>query len=312
VSRSDWPDASGDYGTAWPLSEDFYLANFRDDIILLDRSGNRELLVPKAALPPETDKLIHPIPLTARPRPPVIPTATYQGERASVNAPKASISVMNVYEGDMKMPEGTKIHALRVIQIIPQLQPVMNQPKIGYASENPVRMPLGTVPVEQDGSVNFYAPAGKEFYFQLLNERGLAVRSMRSGTYLHAGESLSCTGCHESRNATPKAMTAVPIALRRAPSSLAPEVSSGAMPFNWHLLAKPVLQQKCAACHAKERKGPDMSYALIQKSPNNNAAKSSGQKSMSTHRTRSVATREPKPRVFDRDETSQPLNLAMH
>jgi hypothetical protein len=265
VSRSDWPDAAGDYGTAWPLSEDFYLANFRDDIILLDRFGNRELLVPKAALPPGTDKLIHPIPLTARPKPPVIPTATYQGERASVNAPKTSISVMNVYEGDMKLPEGTKIHALRVIQIIPQLQPVMNQPKIGYASESLVRMPLGTVPVEQDGSVNFFAPAGKEFYFQLLNERGLAVRSMRSGTYLHAGESLSCTGCHESRNATPKAMTAVPIALRRAPSSLAPEVSSGAMPFNWHLLAKPVLQQKCAACHAKEATGPDMSYASLEK-----------------------------------------------
>lgn len=32
VNRSDWADAAGDYGTAWPLSEDFYLANYREDI----------------------------------------------------------------------------------------------------------------------------------------------------------------------------------------------------------------------------------------------------------------------------------------
>jgi hypothetical protein len=265
VNRSDWADAAGDYGTAWPLSEDFYLANFREDIMLLDRFGNMELICPKGALPVGADKLIHPIPLKARPQPPVIPTATYQGERAVANAPKATISVMNVYEGDMKMPAGTKIKWLRVIQIIPQLQAVMNQPKIGYASESLVRMPLGIVPVEQDGSVNFTAPVAKEFYFQLLDERGLAVRSMRTGTYVHAGEKLSCIGCHESRSSSPKAMTGVPMALRREPSVIKTEVVSGAVPFNWHLLAKPVLQQKCAVCHIKEGKGPDMSYASLEK-----------------------------------------------
>ena len=265
INRSDWADASGDYGTAWPLSEDFYLANFREDIILIDRFGNRELICSKGTLPTGADKLLHPMPLKVRPRPPVIPVATYQGERAGSTAPKATISVMNVYEGDMKMPEGTTIKWLRVIQIIPQLQPVMNQPKIGYASESLVRMPLGIVPVESDGSVHFWAPVGKEFYFQLLDERGLAVRSMRSGTYVHPGEKLSCIGCHESRSTSPRVMPSVPMALARAPSSLMPEVASGAVPYNWHLLAKPVLQEKCAACHIKEGKGPDMSYASLEK-----------------------------------------------
>ena len=37
------------------------------------------------------------------------------------------------------------------------------------------------------------------------------------------------------------------------------------MPFNWHLLAKPVLQEKCASCHVKQGKGPDMSYASLGK-----------------------------------------------
>ena len=265
VNRSDWPDAAGDYGTAWPLSEDFYLANFREDIILLDRFGNMELICPKSKLPVGADKLVHPIPLKARPKPPVIPTATYQGERAVAEHSGATISVINVYDGDMAMPAGTKIKWLRVIQIIPQLEPVMNQPKIGYASESLVRMPLGIVPVEKDGSVYFKVPPAKEFFFQLLDERGLAVRSMRSATYLHAGEKLSCVGCHETRSSSPKTRSETPIALKRGPSSIQTEVASGAVPFNWHTLAKPVLQEKCATCHVKEGKGPDMSHASLEK-----------------------------------------------
>ncbi|MCX6875848.1 MAG: hypothetical protein NTW21_18865 [Verrucomicrobia bacterium] len=265
VNRSDWPDAAGDYGTAWPLSEDYYLANFREDLILLDRFGNRELLYPKSLVPGPVDKLLHPMPLRPGPPPPVIPTATWQGERASADAPEATISVLDVYAGDMAMPAGTRIKWLRVIQLIPQLQPVMNQPKIGYASESLVRMPLGIVPVEADGSVHFKAPVGRELYFQLLDERGLAVRSMRSATYVHAGEKLSCVGCHESRFASPKVTSLVPIALGRSPSKITTETASGAVPFNWHLLAKPVLQEKCAACHLKAGKGPDMSHASLAK-----------------------------------------------
>ncbi|MCF7734239.1 MAG: hypothetical protein K9N23_21330 [Akkermansiaceae bacterium] len=265
VNRTDWPDAGGDYGTAWPLSEDFFLASYREDLILLDRFGNRELLCPQNLVPGHADKLVHPMPFKPRPQPPVIPTGTYQGERAGAAAPAATISVMNVYEGDMKMPAGTRIKWLRVIQIIPQLQPVMNQPKIGYGSESLVRMPLGIVPVEVDGSVHFRAPVGKELYFQLLDERGLAVRSMRSGTYVHAGEKLSCVGCHESAVASPQGYPIAPIALRRAPSEISTEVATGAVPFNWHLLAKPVLQEQCAACHLKTGKGPDMSYPSLEK-----------------------------------------------
>ena len=263
--RSDWPDQAGDYGTAWPLSEDFYLANYREDLVLLDRFGNMELLCPKSALVGVSNKLIHPIPLKARRTPPVIPTATYQGQRASAEHAMATISVMDVNEGDMKLPAGTKIQWLRVIQIIPQLQPVMNRPKIGYASESLVRMPLGMVPVESDGSVYFKAPVGKEFFFQLLDERGLAVRSMRSGTYVHAGEKLSCVGCHESHSSSPKTLAEIPLALKREPSVIRTEVASGAVPFNWHTLAKPVLQEKCAVCHAKEGKGPDMSHASLER-----------------------------------------------
>lgn len=265
VNRTGWPDQPGDYGTAWPLSQDFYLCNYRDDIILLDRFGNKELICPASPMPVKVAKVIHPIPLKPRPAPPVIPTATYQGERASVSAPKATISVMNVFDGDMSLPEGTTIKSLRVIEIIPQLTPIMNAPRMGYGTESLARMPLGVVPVEKDGSVQFKAPVGKVLYFQLLDERGLAVRSMRSGTYVHPGEKLVCQGCHESRDKAPAKNPMVPIALRRAPSDIKPEVASGAIPFNWHILAKPILEAKCASCHIKEGKGPDMTYKSLEK-----------------------------------------------
>ncbi|MCX6872768.1 MAG: hypothetical protein NTW21_03025 [Verrucomicrobia bacterium] len=264
TGQNQWPDRAGDYATAWPLSEDFYLCHYREDLILMDRFGNRELLCPKAALPARADRLIHPMPFAARPVPPVIPPATYQGERAGPKAPKATISIMNVNESDMPMPEGIKVKWLRVIQIIPQLTPHINEARMGYATESLARIPLGVVPVESDGSIHFKAPVEKLLYFQLLDGRGLAVRSMRSVTYVHPGEKLSCVGCHEWGGTAPTRQTKMPLAFQRGPSDIKAEVSDGAIPFNWHRLVKPVFEAKCTACHREKGKGPDMSYNSLQ------------------------------------------------
>ena len=265
TGQDQWPDTDGDFGTAWPLSESFYLCNYRGDIILLDSFGNKELLCPRSALPVAVDKFIHPMPLAARPEPPVIPVATWQGERATPEAPKATISVMNVYEGDMPYPEGMPAKWLRVVQILPQLTPIINSPRMGYGTESLARIPLGIVPIEKDGSVNFKAPVGKLLYFQLLDERGLAVRSMRSTTYVHPGENLSCVGCHESRTAAKTPKWGRPIALNREPSDIAPEVTDGAIPFSFYRLVKPVFASKCVECHASKGKGPDMGYRSLEK-----------------------------------------------
>ena len=40
-------------------------------------------------------------------------------------------------------------------------------------------------------------PARRELYFQALDQNGLAVTSMRSGTQFQPGEHASCLGCHE-------------------------------------------------------------------------------------------------------------------
>jgi hypothetical protein len=87
--------------------------------------------------------------------------------------------VIDVYDGRKPWPEDTTIHALRVIQLLPKTTPSNNRPRIGAASQGNARAVLGTVPVEPDGRAHFAVPHGKPIYFQALDERGLAVQSMR-------------------------------------------------------------------------------------------------------------------------------------
>jgi hypothetical protein len=118
--------------------------------------------------------------------------------------------------------------------------------------------------VESDGSVYCEAPVEKAIYFQLLDERGMAVHSMRSATYVHPGEHLSCQGCHEDKWKAGPPPSGRPLALQRPPSKLVPEVTSGAVPFNYIQLVKaPVFDKHCVPCHAQHPKAPDMSYASL-------------------------------------------------
>jgi len=259
--------ATHTYGTAWPLSEDFYLCNYNFGLYLLDRFGNREVLYDPG---PGPYRVRDPFPLRARPTPPVLPVATWQGKRA--NRPdhhRAVISVMNVYESDSvaKLPEGIKVKWMRIVQVIPQMLDNWfsreSVSQVAFVTDSIGRIPLGIVPVEEDGSVYCEAPVGKAIYFQLLDEQGMAVHSMRSVTYVHPGEHLSCLGCHEDKwKGTPH--YARPLALQRPPSKIVPEVTSGAVPFNFIQLVKiPVFDKACVPCHQKHPKAPDMSYKSL-------------------------------------------------
>ncbi len=243
----DWSDMA--YGTVWPLSESFYLCNYRDGAYVLDELGNRELICKTT----NGLRVLDPTPLRARPKPPVITTGTYQGERQKPGVPKATISVMNVYLADEfgKLPEGTEIKQLRVVQVLPKSTPSANNPRIGFGDQSLARIPLGVVPVEKDGSVYFQAPVGKAIYFQLLDKTGMAVQSMRSVTYVHPGEQLSCVGCHEEKWGAPWAGSR-PEALRRGPSELKPEVEKHVM-FSFHRNVRPIFESKCVPCHQQEK-----------------------------------------------------------
>jgi len=242
------------YGTPWPLSEDFHLVVYDPDkknyaLCLLDSFGNREVLY-------RDDKIacLDPIPLKPRPRPPVLPIQTIQAKAdrpPNADLSTGTVMVMNVYESDQPWPPGTKIKAIRVINLFPKENSIANEPYIGRAAQSLARGVLGTAPVEEDGSAYFKVPTGTSIYFQALDENGLAVQNMRSATYLHPGETLTCVGCHEAKHtAASNPEGERPLAMRRPPSKLQPE-PTGSYPLTFPRLVQPVLDAKCLPCHEK-------------------------------------------------------------
>ncbi len=260
----------GEYATAWPLDETYYLCAAGGDLYLIDAFGGRQLLYKGPDVP-----CLSPIPLKARPRPPVVPHATAVGlppeTRAGENETtrqarggpdpesnpddRATVSVMNVTNGLLPWPEGTTIKALRIVQIIPK--PSNRRPGFCGTGRTSIREVIGAVPVEPDGSAHFYAPTGMGIYFQALDEHGMAVQSMRSLTYVHPGERLSCRGCHEPRHRAPPVPDEVPLALRRPPSEITPG-PEGSRPFDYRVLVEPVIEAKCDGCHRQEKSAPSL------------------------------------------------------
>jgi hypothetical protein len=105
---------------------------------------------------------------------------------------------------------------------------------------------LGTVPIADDGSANFTAPAGKVLYFQLLDENFNELQRMRSVVQLQPGERRSCIGCHDSRFAAPSRHGSQ--ALTQAVQTLVPP-PWGAVAFDYERIVQPVLDAKCVRCH---------------------------------------------------------------
>jgi cytochrome c553 len=178
------------------------------------------------------------------------------------------VTVINVYDSKLPWPKDTKITALRIIQLFPKATPNVDAPRIGIADQSLCRGVLGTVPVEADGSAQFYCPPGKTIYFQALDANQLAVQSMRSDTYVQPGQRLTCQGCHDDRNNSSPQPPAGVMALQRAPSPITPD-SSGSNPLLFPQLVQPVLDHNCVECHAKERmenpKVPSLSGDLSSK-----------------------------------------------
>ena len=268
-------------GTAWPLSEDYYLAvadyafqpgsrtgpaqsRGQYGLYLFDAFGNRELIYRD-----EQIAVASPIPFAPRKLPPVAATLFADNEiphQPYVDHPKSSslegrptgtVMIRNVHKSLKDWPSDVAITALRVVQVYTMSVPSGGPPhEIGYReasspdSVNLARGVLGTVPVESDGSAHFEVPANCEIYFQALDEEGLAVQSMRSGTCVHEGETLSCVGCHEPKSSAPLPTNELPLACRRVASQLRPDVE-GTRPANFPELIQPILDKHCVGCHEK-------------------------------------------------------------
>ncbi len=246
-----WPDSF--FHGPMPLSEDYYLVSFSfqrlpgmgsgmlDDgdtgIYYFDRFGNLELLYQKPGI-----CSMNPIPLAPRPEPPVV-----ADRREAALGDEGTFLVANVNWSHLPMPPDRPIKELRVFQLLPKSRTHRaNDPRIGHANQETARMLLGTVPVEQDGSAHFRAPARKPLYFQAVDADGLAVQTMRSEVYLQPGETLTCVGCHEPLHSTPPSTQ--PLAGLREPSRLKPG-PEGTLPMSYPLLVQPILDRNCVSCH---------------------------------------------------------------
>jgi hypothetical protein len=252
------------YGPAFPLSETQFITSYNNSLVMVDTSGGS---AKRTTIYTTSNSALRPIygqPVMARTVPPIIAESTYQGERWNSSVPPATVQIQNVYTTDSygKLPADAKIKSLRIVQVLPKTTPNANDPRLGFASQNVPKLSLGTVPVESDGSVFFEAPIGKLILFHLLDEKGMAVQTMRSGTYLHPGENMTCTGCHEDKLAAPNP-GGTPLASKRAASKMEPELGK-VEPMNYARNIKPIIT-KCYGCHAGKNGAPtDTSYGAQQ------------------------------------------------
>lgn len=189
--------------------------------------------------------------------------------------------VANVYEGDtMKDVEFGSIKYLRVVALDYRPYAVgavsagnSSAYPDGFGTSDPstpvgtanstwdVKQVIGIVPVEEDGSVMFECPSDVAVYFQLLDENGLLIQSMRSWSTLMPGETFSCVGCHESKNNVPNGAGNVTMAMKKGVQKLqkdlwmtTPEYDdydpyTDYKGFSYADEIQPILDRSCISCH---------------------------------------------------------------
>lgn len=248
------------YEDPFPLSEDHFLvsksiflkknkghhpAETKMGIYVVGTDGREKLLYEHDSL-----SCFDPMPLAPRYRPSEIPTAR------KFDASPGVFYVQNVYEGThMEQVEQGAVKYLRVIES-PEKRTYTKEAWGGQGQQAPgvnwhsfeIKRVLGTVPVEDDGSAHFEAPSGKFLYFQLLDEQKKMVQSMRSGVFIHPGETNGCIGCHEDRLSAPVNITRMPKALRRAPDQLSFREAETEV-FSYVETVQPLFDKHCLSCH---------------------------------------------------------------
>ena len=235
-----------------PLNDTYFLVAAKLDkndlwgIYLVDKFDNVTCLHKM-----EGEGYISPIAVRKTVTPPAIP------DRVKLDDKQATVFIQDIYEGEglKGIPRGTvkslRLHAYEYAYV--QTQSDHNWH--GIQSGWDIKRMLGTVPVEEDGSVIFKIPANTPVSIQPLDKDGVAVQWMRSWLTGQPGEIVSCVGCHEDQNqiVIPKRV----IASQKAPHALTPP-EGGTRSFTIDLEVQPILDRACIACHNGEGKAFDL------------------------------------------------------
>ncbi len=283
------PDVRPHYHMSWarqqcfrdpvPIGRDYFLCSHapfdKFGLYVIDRYGNRELLYLDPEIASMSPTLLQPV---AAP-----PALGGSDEPAEDRPSKGQFFVADVYEG---LGPAVKRGTVKYIRVCEEIRAeLIRLPDGQYQADHepfqdwyatpthkvsgPVGWPsyvakgnLGIAPVERDGSANFYAPAGRVLYFQVLDAEFNEIQRMRSVVQLQAGEKRGCIGCHESRMSAPLSAKTMPRAMRRAASTLQ-NPPWGAGPFSYEKVVQPVWDAKCIGCHnAKDEQGINLTSIL--------------------------------------------------
>ncbi len=193
----------------------------------------------------EGEGYISPILVRTTKTPPVIPDRVKLGDK------EATVFIQDIYEGEglRNIPKGTvkelRLHAYEYAY----LQTTSDHNWHGIQSGWDIKRNIGTIPVEEDGSVLFKIPANTPVSIQPVDKDGAAVQWMRSWFTGQPGEVVSCIGCHEDQNQIP--IPKRTIASQKVAQPLK-EPEGGIRSFTFDLEVQPVLDRACIACHNGE------------------------------------------------------------
>ncbi len=189
--------------------------------------------------------LFEPVPFRKTPRPAAIP------DKIKPDSNEATVYVADVYRGQgmQGVPRGT-VKSLRVFEIYYTYPQMGGHVNVGVEGPWDVHRILGTVPVNDDGSVYFKVPSNIPVALQPLDAEGRAVQLMRSWFVGMPGESVSCVGCHERQNSTPP--TAATMASRQEAADITPW-KGPARGFSFKRDVQPALDKFCVGCHDGQR-----------------------------------------------------------
>ncbi len=180
------------YTDPWPISEDLFLVSYggplkggprRYRLYLLDDVGFKVPLYEDPAT-----SCYNPVPLAPRPLPP-----KFAGDVPPEPKGEGRFFVQDVYRG--LLSGGVKRGQVKELRIMSQVPKKYNTEGPRYSDHYPaigegsyyVKYVYGTVPVNENGSAYFTAPAGVELYFQALDADGKEIRRMGTTTQITAG-----------------------------------------------------------------------------------------------------------------------------
>lgn len=235
----------------WPLSKDTVLISnnaigSHGIIELVDRSGRRELVHCDEEISCYAPMLVKPrkTPLVVNP----LATAETTGR----------FLLTDIYQGLDGIGRGT-VKKLRIVEETARTSGIppggrwWNQAfLISWQGAYIVKNILGTVPVFEDGSAWFEAPAGRAIYFEALDQDGREVQRMRTFVQARAGTTRSCIGCHEGKKTAPVQGARPPLAILAGPPSRPEPESWGSGYVDYPTMVQPILDRHCVRCHGGE------------------------------------------------------------